>query len=249
MLGNIATLAMKAQLCAQFFFTFPLVQHFIKSECTGGRSVLQVITRKRLRLFHASGLIHYAKLVNLCHLKMCTLQDEHGHGWIPFLHRGRLLYHPMQGQVLGGVWSDMTTKQVLTRTKMVSGGLTWGCKITEKTLAKLACASLYTIVFPWGAQWQLGWVLWAVLLGNDTVKTWDQPIMGRFGVVHVEHRSSSTALWALSWRSQFTVFWHYWRLLSELPQFRESRPAASTVGGWKKLHYFQKWRGRLRGWL
>ena len=47
MLGNIATLAMKAQLCVQFFHTFPLVQHFIQSECTGGWSLLQVNTRIR----------------------------------------------------------------------------------------------------------------------------------------------------------------------------------------------------------
>ena len=70
------------------------------------------------------------------HLKLCTLQDRHRQGWIPFLHRGRLLYHPMQRHALGCVWSDMTTEQV-------SGRLTWECRITKNTLAKWVCVSLY----------------------------------------------------------------------------------------------------------
>ena len=57
--------------------------------------------RKRLHLFHASGHMHYSKLVHLYHLKMCTLQDGHGQGRIPFSHRGKLLYDLMHRQVLG----------------------------------------------------------------------------------------------------------------------------------------------------
>ena len=78
---------------------------------TGGWSLHLEITRKRLHLFHASGDIHYAKLVHLYHLKLCTLQDWHRQGWIPFLHRGRLLHHPMQRWALGWclVWHDHRT--------------------------------------------------------------------------------------------------------------------------------------------
>ena len=141
MLGNIATLDMKAQLWIHFLYTLPLVQHFIQPEYTGGWSLYLEITRKRLHLFHASGDIHYAKLVHLNHLKLCTLQDRHRQGWIPFLHRGRLLCHPMKWQALGDVWSDMTTEQVSDR-------LTWKCRITENTLAKWVGVSLYTPCTP-----------------------------------------------------------------------------------------------------
>ena len=75
-----------------------------------------------------------------------------------------------------------------------------------------------------------------------------RPATGRSGVVYAEYRKSSTALWALSWGSGFTVFWHYWWLLSALAKCRGNRSAASTAGGWKKLRCFQKWRGRLRWW-
>ena len=92
------------------------------------------------------------------------------------------------------------------------------------------------------------WVLWAVLWGMSSQRLKISPT-GRSGRVYVEHQSSSTASWALSWRSRFPVFWHYWWLLSELPQCRVSRPAASTADGWKKLRCFSKWRGRLRWWL
>ena len=112
MLGSIHTMDMKVQFVSRFFFyTFPLVQHFTQSEYTGGWPLLPVITRKRLCLFHASGHIHYAKLVHLYHLKMCTLQDGHGQGLIPFSHRGRLLYHSMHQQVLGWglVWHNHKT--------------------------------------------------------------------------------------------------------------------------------------------
>ena len=43
-LGNIATLDMKAQLWVEFFYSFPLVQHFIQLECTGGWSLHLEIT-------------------------------------------------------------------------------------------------------------------------------------------------------------------------------------------------------------
>ena len=216
---------------------------FIQSECTGGVSLHLEITRKRLHLFHESGHIHYAKLVNLYHQKMCAL---HGQGWIPFLNRGRLLYHLIQRQVLGGVWSDMTTERVLTRTKLVSGGLIWGCRITENTLAKWVLASLYTTVYSnWGAQWQPSWVLWAILWGMSPHRLENSPT-GRDGAVHVEQWSSFTALWTLSWWSRTTVFWHYWWLLSELWQCRGSRPTASTTGGMKKLCCIQKWRRRFK---
>ena len=139
----------------------------------------------------------------------------------------------------------MTTEQVLTCTKMVSGGLTWGCRITENTLATRVLATLYTTVyFNWGAHWQASRVFWAILWGMSPHRLETSPT-GRSGAVHVEHWSSSTASWALSWRSRFTVFWHYWWLLSELRQCR-SRPAASTAGGWKKLRCIQKWRGRFK---
>ena len=69
----------------------------------------------------------------------------------------------------GGAWSDMTTEQVLTCTEMVSGGLTWGYRITGNTLAKWVRASLYTSVYPnWGAQWLPGQVFWAVLWGMSS---------------------------------------------------------------------------------
>ena len=74
-LGNIATPNMKAQLWIHFLYIFPLGQHFIQPEYTGGWSLHLEITRKRLHLFHASGDINYAKLVHLYHLKLCTLQD------------------------------------------------------------------------------------------------------------------------------------------------------------------------------
>ena len=110
-LGNIATLDMKAQLWVMFLYTIPLVQHVVYSECRGGWSLHLEITRKRLHLFHATGHIHDAKLVHLYHLKMCTLQDGHGQGWIPFLYRGRLLSYPVQRHVLGWclVWHDQRT--------------------------------------------------------------------------------------------------------------------------------------------
>ena len=41
----------------------------------------------------------------------------------------------------GGAWSDMTTEQV-------SGWLTWECRITENTLAKRVCVSLFTPCSP-----------------------------------------------------------------------------------------------------
>ena len=89
------------------FLYFPISSTFHPVIPTSGDH----ITRKRLHLFHASGRIHYVKLVHLYHLKMCTLQDGHGQGWIPFLYRGRLLHHPMQRQVLGWclVWHDHRT--------------------------------------------------------------------------------------------------------------------------------------------
>ena len=106
-LANIATLDMKAQLWVQFLLYFPISSTFHPVIPTSGDH----ITRKRQHLFHASGRIHYVKLVHLYHLKMCTLQDGHGQGWIPFLYRGRLLHHPMQRQVLGWclVWHDHRT--------------------------------------------------------------------------------------------------------------------------------------------
>ena len=248
-LGNIVTLDMKAQLWVQLFYTFPLVQHFNQSECRGGWSLHLEITRKRLHLFHTSGHMHYAKLVHLYHQKMCTLQDGHGQGWIPFLHRGRLLYHPMQWQVLVWfmVWYDHKTG--IDMHTMVSGGLTSGCRITENTLAKWGRPSLYTTVYPnWGAHWQPGWVFWAVLWGMSPQRL-ETNQTDRSGKIHVEHQSWSTALLALWWWSRFTVLWHYWWLLGELPQCRERRPAVSTACGWKKFCCFQKWRGRLSWWL
>ena len=92
----------------------------------------------------------------------------------------------------GGVWSDMTTEQVLTHTKMVSGVLTWGCRLTQNTLAKWMCASLLTTVYPnWGDQWPPGWVFWAALWGMSPQRLETSPT-GRFWAVHAEHRSSST---------------------------------------------------------
>ena len=44
-------------------------------------------------------------------------------------------------RLLGGVWSDMTTEQVSVR-------LTRECRITENTLAKWVCVSLYTPCTP-----------------------------------------------------------------------------------------------------
>ena len=99
-LGNIATLDMKAELWIHFLYTFQLVHYFIQPEYTGDWSLHLEITRKRLHLLHASGDIHYAKLVHLYYLKLCTLQD-----------RQKLLYNPMQRQAVGWclVWHDHRT--------------------------------------------------------------------------------------------------------------------------------------------
>ena len=94
----------------------------------------------------------------------------------------------------GGVWSDMTTEQV-------SGRITWECRITENTLAKW-CVSfcihrVSQMRSPMAAR---------LSLPSSIVRhvTWDSPT-NRSGTVHVEHRSTSTALWALSWQCCFTV--------------------------------------------
>ena len=46
-----------------------------------------------------------------------------------------------RNRLWGGVWSDMTTEQV-------SGRLTWVCRITDNTVAKWVCVSLYTPCTP-----------------------------------------------------------------------------------------------------
>ena len=209
---------MKTQLWVEFFYTFPLVQHFIQLECTGGWFLLhlEITSPEKMYLYHASGLVHYAKLVYLYHLKMSTLQDMDKDEFHSYTEES-LLTIRCSDRFWGGVWCDMATEQALTRTKMVSGELTWGCRITENTLAKWACASFYTTVYPnWGAQWQVGWTTWTVLWGMSPQRLETSPT-GRSGALRVDHRSSSTALWAVSWRYCFTVFWHYWWLLSELP--------------------------------
>ena len=239
-LDNIATLDMKAHLCVKFFYTFTLAQHFIQSEYTGGWSLhLEIASPERDIIF-----MQVATFImqNWC-LHTIWRMDMGKDEFHSYTHEGFFAIR-CSDRFWGGIWSDMTTEQVSTCTKMDSGGLKWGCRITENTLANWVCASLYTTVYlNWGAHWPPGWVFWAVLWGMSPQRLETSPT-GRSVAVHVEHRSSSTALCALSWRSRFTVFWHYWWLLSELPQCRGSRPTASTAGGGKKLCCFQKWSGR-----
>ena len=150
------------------------------------------ITRKKHHWFHASGHIRCAKLVHLYHLKMCTQQDGHGQGWIPFLHTRRLFYPPMQRQVLGWclVWHDYRTGIDTHKNGF------WWAHMRVQTYTEhsgCVCASLLTTMYPnWGDLWSPGWVFWAVWWGMSPQRLETSPT-GRFGAVHVEHRSSSTA--------------------------------------------------------
>ena len=71
------------------------------------------------------------------------------------------------------VWHDDRTG--IDTQKVVSGWLAWGCRITENTLPKWMCASLYTNIYPsWGVKWQPGWVFRAVLrdMAPDNRQIW-----------------------------------------------------------------------------
>ena len=134
------------------------------------------ITRKRLHLFHASGRIHYVKLVHLYHLKMCTLQDGHRQGWIPFLYRGRLFYHPMQQQVLGWrlVWYDPRTG-----IDMHKNGFWWAhmklLNYREHSGKGCVCQFIYHLVTQLMSPMTARLSLLSSIVGHVTTKAWDQP--------------------------------------------------------------------------
>ena len=109
-LGNIATLDMKSQLWVQFFYTFPLVQHFIQSKCTGDCSQhLEITAFISCKWPHSSCKIGAS----------IPSEDVHPAGWT-WVRMGNDELHsyteefffPIRcsDRLWDGVWSDITTE-------------------------------------------------------------------------------------------------------------------------------------------
>ena len=89
---------------------------------------------------------------------------------------------------------------------------------------------VYHCLPQWGSSMASKLSLLVSMERHLTTKTWDH---GNRHICDIS-RSSSVALCVLWWRSGFTVFWHYWWLLRDLPQCRGSRSVAPTADGSEK---------------
>ena len=132
---------MKAQLWIHFLYTFPLVQHFIQPEYTGGWSLHLEITRKRLHLFHASADIQYANrcIYSIWSCAPCRIDIGKGE-FHSYTEEG--FFTIRCSDMLWDV-SGLTRPQ----NRFLVGSF-WECGITKNTLAKWVCVSLYSPCTP-----------------------------------------------------------------------------------------------------
>ena len=233
---------MKAQLWIHFLYTFPLF-NISSSQNTqeAGTYICRSPERDCIYFMQVATLIMQNwciyTVLSCAPCRIDISKDE----FHSYTEEGFFIIR-CSNRLWGGVWSDMTTEQV-------SGRLTWECKITENTLPKWVCVSLYTPCIPTeepnGSQaessekyceachhkdlrpaqqadlWQFMWSIEAHLL--------------LYGHHHGDLVSLSSGITGDS-----SVNWQNAEDVGQQLQQQVVR---------KKFRCFQKWRGRFRWWL